>query len=116
MVLIVPSLVYHRFRMVARIGARIRLYGFRMLLIVPLVGPSAFGVVFVWFPYALVSCSYGLIVPLVGSSAFDVVFVWFSYSFVRFSYGCNRPPRWSIGFRARFRMVFIWLGIVFVWF
>ena len=75
-----------------------------------------------------------LIVPLVGPSAFGFVFVWFFYGFVRFSYCFNRPPRLSVGFRVRFRMVFLWFsygfpmvliaplvgssafGIVFVWF
>ena len=32
-----------------------------------------------------------LIVPLVGPSAFGVVFVWFSYGFGRFSYGVKHP-------------------------
>ena len=48
-----------------------------------------------------------LIVPLVGPSAFGFVFVWFSYGFVSFSYGYNRPPRWPVGFRVSFRMVFL---------
>ena len=66
-----------------------------MVLIVPLVGPTAFGFVFLLF-------SYG--------------FVWFSYGFVRFSYGSNRPPRWSDGFRVRFLIVFLWFCMVFLWF
>ena len=37
-----------------------------------------------------------------------------SYGFVRFSYGSNRPPRWSVGFRVRFRMVFLWFSYGFV--
>ena len=44
------------------------------------------------------------IVPLVGLSAFEVVFKYFSHGFVMFSYGLNRTPRWYIGFRICFRM------------
>ena len=39
-----------------------------------------------------------LIVSVIGPSAFGIVFVWFAYSFVRFSYGFSRFPRRSIGF------------------
>ena len=56
-----------------------------MVLIVPLVGPSAFGFVFVWFSYGFPMVLYGfrmvLIVPLVGPSAFGFVFLWLSYGF-----------------------------------
>ena len=73
-----------------------------MVIIAPLVGPSAFGVVSVWFPHCF--CMV-LIVPLVGPSASGVVFVWFSHRFVRFSYGLNRPPSLVYRFSDRFRMV-----------
>ena len=87
-----------------------------MVLIVPLVGLLAFGVVFVWFSYGYVKCSYGFNrLPSLVFWLSGFVFVWFTYV-VRFSYSFNRPPRWSIGFRDLFRMVFLWFGIVFVWF
>ena len=50
-----------------------------------------------------------LIVPLVSPSDFVVVFVWFAFGSVRSSYGFNRLPRWPIGLRDRFHTVFIWL-------
>ena len=57
-----------------------------------------------------------LIVPLVGPSAFGFVFVWFSYVVARFSYGFTRPPHWSFGFVGRFRMVFLWFCKVSLWY
>ena len=57
-----------------------------------------------------------LIVPLAGPSAFEVVFVLFAYSFARLSYYCKFTPRWSIRFRDRFRMAFLWFCNAFVWF
>ena len=80
-----------------------------MVVTVPLVGPSAFGVVFVWCFVYLSVCfciRMSFIFLLVDPSAFGVVFEWFSYGCVRFSYGFNRPPRCSISFRGRLRMVF----------
>ena len=85
-------------------GFRMILSCFRMVVIVPLVSSSDLGVVFVWFCKVFILF---LIVPLVGSSALGVVFVCFSYAFVRFSYGFNRPTRWFIGLRDRFRLVFL---------
>ena len=113
-----------------------------MVLLVPLVGLSAMGIVFVWFSYGFVRFAYGcnrpplvglsalgivflwfsygfrtvVIVSLFGSSAFRVVFLGFSYGVVRCSHGSNRPPHWSIRVRGRFRMVFLWFCKVFVWF
>ena len=52
-----------------------------MVLIVPLVGPSALGLVFVWFYYGFIMLSYGfrmvLIVPFVGPSALGLVILCF---------------------------------------
>ena len=57
-----------------------------------------------------------LVVRLVGPSALRAVFVWFPYGGLRFSYCSNRPPRRSIGFRDRFRMVLVlsWFRIVLI--
>ena len=67
-----------------------------MVLIVPLVGPSAFGLVFLWLSYGFPMVMYGfrmvIIFPLVGPSAFGLVFLWFYYGFVKLSYGSNCPP------------------------
>ena len=82
-----------------------------MIVIVPLVGPSAFGFVFLW-------CSYGfhmfvqcfrmvIIAPLVGPSAFGFVFLWCPFGFVRLSYGYNLPPSLVRLLWGSFRMVFI---------
>ena len=73
-----PSLV-HRLSGLFSHGCLMVVWGFRMVLMVPLAGPSTF----------------------------RVVFVWFSDGFVSFPYGFTRPPRWSIGFQGRFRMVLI---------
>ena len=94
LVLIVPSLVH-------RLSVSFS-YGFRMVLIVRPIGPSTFGVVFVWSSYGFIRFSYGFNrAPrwCVGfRCCFRIGFLWFSYGF-------NRPTRWSIGFRACFRII-----------
>ena len=56
-----------------------------------------------------------LIAPLVGPSAFELFFVWLPMVLQGFRMVLIVPPRWVIGFGARFRMVFLWFCKVFVW-
>ena len=82
-----------------------------MVLIVPFVGPSASGI----GSYGFVIVRMVLIVLLVSPTNSGVIFRWFPDGCAKSSYGFNGPPLWSIGFRDRSRMVFVWFLEVFIW-
>ena len=56
--------------------------------------PTRWSIDFLTHDFALILYGFHmvLIVPLVGLSTLGLVFLWFSYAVVMFSYGFNRPP------------------------